>query len=104
MRKLIAHGVVLPDTIEQIGSVLPDIDMKQLIANMKKFNIFPQQILRLIAQSKFLPRDILKVLSSKNPQIVMALLSQGASINTFMIQRGYKAINTEGKSYTFIIL
>ena len=75
--------------------------MSQLIANMKKYNVLPQQILRLIAQSKFLPRDIFKILSSKNPQIVMTLLVQGASINTFMIQRGYKAISADGKLNNF---
>ena len=62
---------------------------------MKKFNIFPQQILRLIAQSKFLPRDILRVLSSKNPQTVMSLLAQGASITMFMLQRGYKMLGMD---------
>ncbi|KAJ3339564.1 hypothetical protein HDU91_000993, partial [Kappamyces sp. JEL0680] len=92
LRKLIAHGVVMPDTIEDICLANDDIDMKQLYLNMKRYNIFPQQILRIIAQSKFMPRDVLKALSSKNAQTVMALIAQGLSVTTYMLQKGYRLL------------
>ena len=81
-----------------------EIDFKQLQLNMKRYNIFPQQILRLIAQSKFMPRDILIALASKSPQTIMKLLSQGTSVTTFMLQKGFRKLATQDDPIVIINL
>jgi hypothetical protein len=62
LKKLIAHGVVLPDTIDDMTMQYKEVDQKMLKKNMKKFNLTSQQVLKLVANSRFSPRDLLKAL------------------------------------------
>ncbi|KAJ3275010.1 hypothetical protein HDV01_001516 [Terramyces sp. JEL0728] len=102
LKKLIAHGTVQPSTLMDIASQYEDINMKQLESNIKKFNAFPQQILRLIANSRFAPKDLLAALSSKNQaNILYTLINQNASITSYMIKLGYKLLNTDGLENDF---
>jgi hypothetical protein len=96
LKRLIAHGALLPDSLDDIVSQYPGINKNQLIQNMKKFQVGTHQVLRLIANTPFSPTDILHALSNKvSPQKIYSLIKQGASIATFMVKSGYKMLRTD---------
>ncbi|KAJ3321475.1 hypothetical protein HDV06_004144 [Boothiomyces sp. JEL0866] len=102
LKKLIAHGTVQPGTLMDIANQYDDVNTKQLEANIKKFNAFPQQILRLIANSRFAPKDLLTALSSKNQaNILYSLINQNASITSYMLKLGFKLLNADGLQNDF---
>ncbi|KAI8894447.1 WD40-repeat-containing domain protein [Globomyces pollinis-pini] len=96
LKKLIAHGVLLPSTVTDIASQYQDINAKQLESNMKKYNLSAQHVLRLIANCRFSPHDILHALSSKTGgNALFALINQGSSITSYMIKMGYKMLSVK---------
>lgn len=58
-----------------------------------KFKISNQQIIRLIANSRFSPRDIIEALSSdETPEKIYNLLAHGGNIHGHMSRLGYKIL------------
>lgn len=100
MKKLLAHGVVLPDTIETIANEYPSVNVGQIKTQMKKvmkllilYQVNTQQIIKLIANNNFDPKDILNVLSNNDhSNIIFPLVNQGSNIQNFMIRLGYKEL------------
>jgi hypothetical protein len=96
LKKLIAHGVLLPDSIHDIAAQYKEVDVKQLLQNLKKFHVTTQQVLKLIANSRFAPKDILLALATKtSPQIIYSLINQGASITAYMTKMGFKMLRLD---------
>ncbi|KAI8839287.1 WD40-repeat-containing domain protein [Chytridium lagenaria] len=65
LKQLISHGLVLPSFLDTLVEQYKSIDSTQLHQNMRKYNIDPRQILRLIVNTKFHPKDLLLALSKK---------------------------------------
>ncbi|KAL2918171.1 hypothetical protein HK105_202098 [Polyrhizophydium stewartii] len=97
LRRLIAHGLVLPRFLDTLLSQYREIDAKQLDANLRR-------VLRLMITSKFHPRDILKALATKgNTSVLYSLISHasgfatpsGSPITGYMLKLGFAQTDEE---------
>ncbi|KAL5032823.1 hypothetical protein BDEG_20886 [Batrachochytrium dendrobatidis JEL423] len=94
LRRLIAHGLVLPRFLETLSNQFNESNNKQLEINMRRYNVSGRQVLRLITNSKFHPKDILKALSSKgNTSILYSLILHGNAITGYMLKLGYEQLD-----------
>ncbi|KAJ3191737.1 TOR complex subunit lst8 [Irineochytrium annulatum] len=101
LKQLISHGLVLPSFLETlITQFSPEVNGSQLKVNMKKFELQPKQILRLIVNSKFHPRDILSALSGKPADAehlynAINSKSKGNPITNLMLKQGFKTLGDD---------
>ncbi|KAJ3233678.1 Transducin beta-like protein 2 [Chytriomyces hyalinus] len=96
LKQLISHGLVLPSFLDTLLSQFSSVDAEKLFFNMKKFKMQPNQLLRLLVNAKFHPRDVLKALSAAdNAGVLFAAALSGVPISSLMIRLGYKPCNTE---------
>ncbi|KAI9344003.1 WD40-repeat-containing domain protein [Obelidium mucronatum] len=91
LKQLISHGLVLPSFLDTLLAQFKGVDAEKLFYNMKKYKMHPQQLLRLLVNSKFHPRDILTALSSKNDSAKLFTNAlTGNPIGPIMSKMGYK--------------
>ncbi|KAJ3101507.1 Transducin (beta)-like 3 [Phlyctochytrium planicorne] len=106
LKQLISHGLVLPSFLDTLVDQYKTIDATQLDQNMKKFNILPRQILRLIVNTKFHPKDILNALSKRtDAEFLFGQIQTGAPITSYMLNHGYRVMSDDEKGeerYTWI--
>ncbi|KAI8609392.1 WD40-repeat-containing domain protein [Chytriomyces sp. MP71] len=96
LKQLISHGLVLPTFLDTLLEQCKSVDPEKLFFNMKKFKMGPNQLFRLLANSKFHPRDILTALSqSKNAGVLYSAALSGTPITSLMMKLGYTPYDPE---------
>ncbi|KAJ3072138.1 Target of rapamycin complex subunit lst8 [Podochytrium sp. JEL0797] len=105
LKQLITHGLVLPSFLDTLLAQFKGIEAETLFYNMKKYKLHPQQLLRLLVNSKFHPRDILMALATKThgAKLYSNALS-GNPIHPIMIQLGFKPYDDSLKTDSEIYL
>ncbi|KAJ3410356.1 hypothetical protein HDV05_003859 [Chytridiales sp. JEL 0842] len=105
LKQLVSHGLVLPSFLETLLDQYKSIDSSQLHQNLKKYNVHPRQILRLIMNTKFHPKDIIGALSQKrNVDSLFSAVITGQSITQHMVNHGYTALdNASNESKTLYL-
>ncbi|KAJ3209277.1 hypothetical protein HDU67_006292 [Dinochytrium kinnereticum] len=98
LKQLISHGLVLPSFLDTLVDQYKAIDATQLHQNMKKFGIDPRQILRLIVNTKFHPKDLLIALAKKgDADYLYNSIQTGTPITSFMLKHGYRVMADEDR-------
>ncbi|KAJ3056892.1 hypothetical protein HK097_003052 [Rhizophlyctis rosea] len=96
LRTMISHGLVLPSFLNTLLDQYKSVDSTQLFNNMRKFDLRPRHILRLIVNNKFHPRDILTALATKsNPEGFYHQIAQGTPITAHMVKMGFQLLDDE---------
>ncbi|KAI8930281.1 WD40-repeat-containing domain protein [Entophlyctis helioformis] len=96
LRRLLAHGLVLPRFLETLMEQYKDVDSKQLEINMKRNNLGARHVMRLITNSQFHPHDILKALSSRgNTTVLYSLIAHGSPITGYMLKLGFNQVDED---------
>ncbi|KAJ3109986.1 hypothetical protein HK100_003194 [Physocladia obscura] len=105
LKQLISHGLVLPSFLDTLLGQFTGIDADRLFYNMKKFKLHPTQLLRLLVNSKFHPKDILASLSSKKEAAkLFANAQMGTPISNLMIKMGHKPLTKSEAEQSEIFL
>ncbi|KAI9203334.1 WD40-repeat-containing domain protein [Polychytrium aggregatum] len=93
LRRLISHGLINPQFLETLLDQYKHIDSETLASNMKRHRMPVNQILKLLVNYNFHPKDILHMLSRrKNSDSIFDMIKQGRSITQYMISEGYKPV------------
>ncbi|KAI8904591.1 hypothetical protein DFJ77DRAFT_244630 [Powellomyces hirtus] len=93
LRNLISHGLVAPTFLQTLLDQFETVDSTQLTDNMKRKDIAPPQILRLLVNTPFHPRDIFTALASKHSDALFDMIKRGMPITDVMIKLGFKPLN-----------
>ncbi|KAJ3154195.1 hypothetical protein HDU86_004739 [Geranomyces michiganensis] len=93
LRNLISHGLVAPTFLQTLLDQFETVDSVALVENMKKKDLSPTQILRLLVNIPFHPRDIFTALASKHSDALFDMVKRGAPITDIMIQLGFKPMS-----------
>ncbi|KAI9364468.1 hypothetical protein DFJ73DRAFT_419615 [Zopfochytrium polystomum] len=98
LKQMISHGLVLPSFLDTLLEQYTSVDAALLAHNMKKFDLHPRQVLRLIVNSKFHPKDILSLLASRhNTEVVYSTILGGGQITSLMLNSGFRMISEDDK-------
>ncbi|KNC98818.1 uncharacterized protein SPPG_05795 [Spizellomyces punctatus DAOM BR117] len=94
LRNLISHGLILPTFLDTLLEQYKSVDTAQLAENMKNHEIASRQILRLIVNTNFHPRDILTAMASKkDADTLYNMIRSGVPITNYMLKLGYRPID-----------
>ncbi|KAJ3153099.1 hypothetical protein HDU89_000727 [Geranomyces variabilis] len=93
LRNLISHGLVAPTFLQTLLDQFETVDSAALVDNMKKKELSPTQILRLLVNTPFHPRDIFTALASKQSDALFDMVKRGAPITDMMVQLGFKPMS-----------
>ncbi|KAI9007366.1 WD40-repeat-containing domain protein [Gaertneriomyces semiglobifer] len=94
LRTLISHGLIKTSVLDTLLNQYRGVDAEQLLENMKQNNTKPREILRLIVNSKFHPRDILTAMATKrDADALYNLIASGTPIATYMQNLGFRPID-----------
>ncbi|KAI8823149.1 WD40-repeat-containing domain protein [Fimicolochytrium jonesii] len=93
LHSLIKHGLVAPSFLKTLVEQFPSVDPAVLESNMKRKEIPPQTLLRLLLRTPYHPRDIFTALASTHADALFDMIRQGKPIDEALAGMGFKKLD-----------